>query len=206
MIKTIVLVVVIVALLVLLGSGIHLYRVAQKNAYEMAKFENMEIKAEPKTGKTLVVYYSLTGHTKEIAEKIAEYTKADIFEIKTVENFKADVFFYVNIRKQLKSGKYPELAGNMPDFAKYDTIFVGGPVWWYAPATPLLAFLKKADFKTKKVVPFSTQGSNYGSFLVDFKQMVYNAKLRQSESFNNLPKKYDRAVNNKIISWINSIN
>ena len=206
MIKAIVLVVVIVALLVLLGSGIHLYRVAQKNTYEMAKFENTDIKLEPKTGKTLVVYYSLSGHTKEIAEKIADYTNADIFEIQTTEKFKIDATFYINVRKQLKKGRYPQIVEPLPDFSKYDTVFVGGPVWWYAPATPLLAFLKKADFKTKKVVPFSTQGSNYGSFFVDFNKMAYNAKLRPSESFNNLPEKYNKAVDNKIISWINSIN
>ena len=161
MIKTVVSILVISAVIVALGSGIHLYKVSQKNKHEMSKY-TLSVRPNAKTGRTLVVYFSLGGHTKAVAEKIA-------------------------------------------DFSKYDTIFVGGPVWWYAPATPLLAFLEKADFKSKKVVPFSTQGSNYGSFFVDFERIAKNAKLRPSASFNNISDKYAREQNNKIISWINSI-
>ncbi len=193
-----------VILLVLLGSGIHLYRVAQKNKKEMEKYaQPVELKAQ--TGKTLVVYYSLSGQTKKIAEKIAAMTNGDLYEIKTAEKIQPSASFYFQALKQLKSGKYPELSGNMPAFAAYDTVFVGSPVWWYAPATPLLSFLQKADFAVRKVVPFSTQGSNCGSFFVDFSKMAQNAKMRPSASFNNLPEKYDAAVDNKIAAWINSI-
>lgn len=204
MIKLIFYILFAVALLVAAGSGIHLYRVAQKNAKEMEKY-GQPVKPEAKTGKTLVVYYSLGGHTKAVAEKIAAMTHGDLYEIKTAEAIKPAFSFYWQARKQLKNKKYPELSGNMPDFSAYDTIFVGGPVWWYAPATPLLSFLAKADFAARRVVPFSTQGSNFGSFFVDFNRMAQNAKMRPSASFNNLPEKYDSAVANKIAAWINSI-
>ena len=204
MIKTVVSILVISAVIVALGSGVHLYKVSQKNKHEMSKY-TLSVRPNAKTGRTLVVYFSLGGHTKAVAEKIAEYTKGDLYEITTAEKIELNTAFYVKARHQLYSKQYPALSGKMPDFSKYDTIFVGGPVWWYAPATPLLAFLEKADFKSKKVVPFSTQGSNYGSFFVDFERMAKNAKLRPSASFNNISDKYAREQNNKIISWINSI-
>ena len=84
-------------------------------------------------------------------------------------------------------------------------VFVGAPVWWYTIATPGLSFLQQADFQGKKVVPFSTQGSNYGSFFEDFTQRAKNAKLLTSADFNNLPAEYDRAVENKISRWLNSL-
>lgn len=64
MLKITISVLAIVALLVVLGTCVHLYRVSQRNAYEMSKYSApTELKA--KTEKTLVVYYSLSGHTKK---------------------------------------------------------------------------------------------------------------------------------------------
>ena len=114
-------------------------------------------------------------------------------------------WFYLILKKQLKDKIYPELAGDMPDLTKYDTIFVGGPVWWYTVSTPMRAFLEKIDFQNKKVVPFSTQGSNFGTYFEYFAQEAKNANLQKSASFNNLPAKYNKAVDNKIATWINSL-
>ena len=93
----------------------------------------------------------------------------------------------------------------MPDFSKYDTVFVGGPVWWYTMSTPMYSFLQQANFAGKKVVPFSTQGSNYGTYFEDFAKMAKNAKLQKEASFNNMPEKYNSAVDNKIAEWLNSL-
>ena len=84
-------------------------------------------------------------------------------------------------------------------------IFVGAPIWWYTAATPGLEFLKTYDFKDRKVVPFSTQGSNFGSYFDDFAAKAKNAKILPGASFNNLSKKYDDAVDNKITDWLNKL-
>ncbi len=189
----------------LISGGIHLYRVAQKNKKEMAQYQGDEAIAVKPLGKVLVVYYSLSGHTRDIAEIIRNKTGADIYEIKTAEPIKQNPLMYLKIRKQLKEQKYPQLAGPLPDFSAYDMVFVGAPVWWYTIATPGLSFLQQADFQGKKVVPFSTQGSNYGSFFEDFTQRAKNAKLLTSADFNNLPAEYDQAVENKISRWLNSL-
>lgn len=194
-----------IILVSLAAGGVHLYKVAQRNQREMKPYEGEVVKVDKKFGKVLVVYYSLTGHTKDIARRIQKFTGADTYEIKTAEKINAWPWFYLNVKGQLKSGNYPVLAGEMPDFEKYDLIFWGAPVWWYTIATPGLAFLEQADFGGKKVVPFSTQGSNYGTFFEDFSQRAKNAKLQQSAAFNNLPARYDAAVDNKIAVWLNAL-
>ena len=186
-------------------GGIHLYRVAVKNKKEMAAYEGPAAAVERRFGRVLVVYYSLSGHTKDIAERIASKARADIYEIKTKEKLNTTPWYYLTLRRQLKTENYPGLAGALPDFSKYDTVFVGAPVWWYTIATPVLSFLRQADFGGKKVVPFSTQGSNYGTFFEDFASKAKNAKIGKGASFNNLPDKYSAQVDNKIAIWLNSL-
>lgn len=205
MFKYLLYIVVIVAVVGLFSGGFHLYRVAQRNKKEMAPYQGAPIALKGDFGKVLVVYYSLTGNTKDIAERIQKKTQADVYEIKTAEEIKTNPWFYLKARAQLKEGKYPALAGAVPDFSKYDWVFVGFPVWWYTAATPGLAFLQEADFQGKKVVPFSTQGSNAGTFLKDFTARAKNADIQPAESFNNLPDKYDAAVDNKIAVWLNNL-
>ena len=189
----------------LIGGGIHLWRVARKNQKEMAAYSGEEIAVNKDFGRVLIVYYSLTGHTQEIAKQIQQKIGGDMYEIKTKKKLNTTPWYYLTLRHQLNTGNYPELSGSLPDFSKYDTIFIGAPVWWYTIATPMLSFLKQADFQNKKVIPFSTQGSNYGAFFKDFAIKAKNAQLGEGASFNNLPDKYNNQVSNKISVWLNQL-
>lgn len=186
-------------------GGIHLLRVAQKNKKEMAQYSGEEFRLNKNLGRVLVIYYSLSGHTKRIAEIIKQETNADIYEIKTLEKIDTTPWFYMTLREQLKENKYPEIQKDFPDFSKYDVIFVGAPVWWYTMATPLYSFLQKVDFEGKKVAPFSTQGSNFGTYFEDFATYAKNANLQPSQAFNNLPKEYQQEEHNKIVEWLNKL-
>ena len=93
----------------------------------------------------------------------------------------------------------------LPDIAAYDVVFVGAPVWWYTMAPPLFSILEQIDFQGKKVVPFSTQGSNTGTFFEDFAATAKNAQILQHASFNNMDKKYDKQVEAKVTDWINKL-
>ena len=195
-----------IALLALIGGtvgALHLYRVNKKNKAEMAQYID-NIKYEADLGKVLVVYYSLSGQTKKIADFIATQTKADIYEITVTEQYTSPSV-YTKSKKELDSKQYPKLAKELPDISAYDIVFVGGPVWWYTMATPLFSFLEKIDFAGKKVVPFSTQGSNFGKFFTDFANIAKNADIQESENFNNLKPEYDEAVHNKINTWLNKL-
>lgn len=205
MIKYLVYLVIAAVVVGLLLSGIHLYRTAEKNKEELSQYKGKEIQVEADLGRVLIVYYSLSGHTKEIAEKIQAKTGGDIFEIKTAEEIVSNPLFYYKVKKQLKNGEYFKLAGNLPDFSQYDIIFVGSPIWWYTAATPVLSFLQQADFAGKKVAPFSTQGSNPGTFVEDFTKKAKNARILKSAAFNNLPPKYNPEVENKIVVWLNNL-
>ena len=187
------------------AGGFHLYRVSARNSREMAEYSGSSETVNKNFGRVLVVYYSLSGRTRDIAERIRARTNADIYEIKTVPEIKAGPSLYLKTKSSLKKGVYPELQGAMPDMSGYDIVFVGSPVWWYTVSTPVLAFLSKTDFKNKKVVPFSTQGSNSGTFLEDFRKMAKNAGVTGYLSFNNMGKEYDKAVDNKIAVWLNSL-
>lgn len=196
--------VLIIVIIAIIGTIIHLYKVSAKNKAEMNKYAN-DIKMTANLGKVLVVYYSLTNRTKDIALDIQMLTNGDIYEIKPQEEIKNNASLYLTSKKQISSGEYPAIVQNFPDAEKYDVIFVGAPVWWYTAATPVLEFLKEFDFKNKKVVPFSTQGSNYGTYFEDFKAKAKNANILHGESFNNIDEKYNNAVKNKIINWLNQL-
>ena len=204
MFKTIIYIVLICIIIALLASGVHLWRVNQRNKKEMAPYEGAPIALKNNFGKTLVIYYSLSGHTKQIAELIKEKTNADIYEIKTLAKINDVPWYPLIIRSQNKSGKYPAIVQPLPDFSQYDTIFFFFSVWWYTIATPAKTFLTRADFQNKRVAPFSTQGSNFGTYFTDFNHMAQNAQLLPSASFNNLGSEYDAAVSNKITVWLNS--
>ncbi|MBR1601426.1 MAG: flavodoxin [Alphaproteobacteria bacterium] len=194
----------LIALVAGVACFYHLYKVKSKNKAEMNNFTN-EVALQADLGKVLVVYYSLSGHTKDIAMQIAEKTSADLYEIETVEKYSSPSV-YMKSKQELTSKNYPELKNDsMPNVADYDTIFVGGPVWWYTMAPALYSFLSKVDFANKNVVPFSTQGSNYGSFFKDFNDTAKNARILQSESFNNIEEKYKPQVSNKINAWLNKL-
>src|SRR5574344_2600642 len=110
----------------LITGGFHLLRVKSANKKELAAFAKREdVKNK---GKVLVVYYSLSGNTKKIAEKIKNLTNGDIYEIRPKEKINS-LYAYTKTTQQLKNKNYPETEKDYPDFAQYDYIFVGAPVW-----------------------------------------------------------------------------
>ena len=182
----------------------HLYRVSAANKREMAQYAGKSAEIKKDLGKVLVVYYSLTGHTKEIADKIQTMTNADIFGLETAKPLPTGAKLHLTVKDQLKTKKYPALK-QLPDLTGYDVVFVGAPVWWYTAATPVLSFLEQADFQGAKVAFFSTQGSNRGTFLQDVAALTKNAQILPDASFNNMGKEYDAAVDAKIADWINGL-
>ena len=94
----------LIVIITIIASGTtayHLNQVKEKNKNEMAAFRK-EIPLTADLGKVLVVYYSLTGHTKDIALQIADKTNADIFEIKTVKEYKSPAV-YIESKKELST-------------------------------------------------------------------------------------------------------
>lgn len=115
--------------------------------------------------KKLVAYFSASGKTKKVAEKLAELCHADIYEIKPeVPYTKADLN-WMN-RKSRSSVEMADKASRpaivMDDapVGDADVIYVGFPIWWYIAPTIVNTFLEKYDFAGKKIVLFATSGSS----------------------------------------------
>lgn len=110
--------------------------------------------------KTLVLYYSQTGATKAVAEQLQAYLGADIEAIEAVEPYSGT--YDETIQRCIKeSGEssVPQIQPLKSDIARYDTIFVGYPVWFGSYARPIIGLLEKCDFEGKTIVPFCTFGS-----------------------------------------------
>jgi flavodoxin len=126
--------------------------------------------------KVLVVYYSLTGNTKSVAERIREKTGGEVFEIETVKNYPAGYSECIEeAKRELQTRELPALKKSPPDMSSYDLIFVGSPVWWYTVSTPVMRFLKQADFAGKKVSAFCTHEGGIGKFFPHFQEQAQNA-------------------------------
>jgi len=200
MFKYIFLTLVIVAAVIFLKSYTNAQGVNEQNA---DKTEDKNIKAK---GKVLVIYYSLSGNTREIALKIKEKTNADLYEIKTETDYPSSPMVYLTAKKQLNPKNYPKLKLEpLPDFSNYDLIFIGGPVWWYTVPAPLLAFFEQTDFKGKTVVSFATHGGNYGKYFENFQLKIKNAKVLRGLDFKKPLKTDPKILDAKISEWLNTL-
>ncbi len=114
-------------------------------------------KEEPKA---LVLYYSLTGNTKMVAEEIATKLGADIEAIEAVNPY--DTNFQACLQRcmqEREAGEIPEIEPVKADLNRYDVIFIGYPVWFGTYAPPVATFLANNNLDGKKIVPFCTFGS-----------------------------------------------
>ncbi len=151
--------------------------------------------------KVLIAYYSYSGNTKRVAEKIQQLTNGDIFEIVPKKAYPNNYNDVVNLAKDEKQKDIkPELTdnGNIKD---YDIIFLGTPVWWYTMASPVKTFLSKNDFTGKTIVPFCTHGGGgASSTYIDMQKLAKGAKVTEGyTSYEN------SAKDSEIADWINKL-
>ena len=112
--------------------------------------------------KTLVAYFSASGVTKRVAEKVADVLEADIFEIAPETPYSAADLDYMDknsrstIEMNDKSFRPP--IKETIDVAEYDTIVIGLPVWWYTAPTIINTFIESCDMAGKTAVAFCTSG------------------------------------------------
>ena len=115
--------------------------------------------------KKLVAYFSASGTTAKVAEKLADAINADIFEIAPqIPYTKADLNW---MDKQSRStiemrdaASRPAVAERRDNMSEYDTIFVGFPIWWYVAPTIINTFLESYDLTGKTIIPFATSGGS----------------------------------------------
>lgn len=113
----------------------------------------------------LVAYFSASGVTANVAEKLSEAIGADLYAIEPeVPYTKADLDW---MDKKSRStiemnnpASRPAIAGKRDNMNDYDTVFVGFPIWWYVAPTIINTFLESYDLTGKTIIPFATSGGS----------------------------------------------
>ena len=158
-------------------------------------------------GKTLVVYYSASGNTKDVSEKIAKITEADLFEIEPVEPYTDDDLDWTDDDSRVsrehddESLRDVELVSTTVDnWDSYDTVYIVYPIWWGIAAWPVDNFVKENDFTGKTVIPFCTSAtSGIGDSGNLLEEMTGTGDWKEGERF------HGGASESDISSWIDSL-
>ena len=115
----------------------------------------------------LVVYYSATGNTAQVAQYIADSTGGDLFEIQPVEPYTDDDLNWIDDNSRVSQEHADEslrdvelVADTVDNWDQYDTVFIGYPIWWGIAAWPVDGFVEANDFSGKTVIPFCTSSSS----------------------------------------------
>lgn len=126
-----------------------------------------ETEASEMGGKTLVVYFSASGHTEDVAGYIADSTGGELFELEPVEPYTSgdlnwsDSNSRVSVEHENPDQRKVELVKDaVEDWDEYDTVFIGYPIWWGIAAWPVNGFIEANDFTGKNVIPFCTSSSS----------------------------------------------
>ena len=139
--------------------------------------------------KALVAYFSVSGTTKRLAERLAQATGADLFEIKPAQPYTAADVDWRNKRSRSSvemedRSSRPAIASKVADMASYDVVFVGFPIWWYREPSIIDTFMEAYDFAGKTVVPFATSGgSGIGGSGANMAALASGARVLEGERF-----------------------
>ena len=138
---------------------------------EAAETDNTaETAAEEQTdsssgGETLVVYFSATGNTRAVAEKIASMTGADIYEIRAAQEYTETDLDWNDpdsrtTHEQNDASVRPEIGSDPVSLEGYKTIYIGYPIWWGEEPRIMDTFVESYDFGGITMIPFCTSGGS----------------------------------------------
>lgn len=190
---------------------------SQENETSTEKDVSIEV---TETKNVLVVYFSRTGeqygvgvidkgNTAIVAEMIAEEMKADTYEIlPEKDNYPTTYDELIEFAKQEQANNVrPKIKGTLPDLSKYDTIFIGAPVWWGDWPMICYTYFESNDFSNKKLIPFNTHaGSGLSGFDSKLKKAAPNSQvleglaIKGTEAQNN-----QKSVKKEVKSWLEKL-
>lgn len=139
--------------------------------------------------KVLVAYFSASGVTAKIAERLAEATGGSLFEIEPeIPYTNADLNWQDrNSRSTVEMNdrkSRPAIRAQVEDMGQYDVVFVGFPVWWYREPSIIDTFMEAYDFGGKTVIPFATSGgSPIGDAGKNMQALASGAKVAAGKRF-----------------------
>ncbi len=161
-----------------------------------------------KPTKILIVYFSLTGNTNQVANMIKDFTKGEVFEIEPDFDY-SKVQSRTEMenlgKEQVKEGFQPALKNSVTDIDTYDLIIVGSPVWWFSVTPPVMSFLSQYDLAGKRVAPFCTCGSVAGDFFTQFEETIPDAEVQKGLTLTEDELKDEEEAQEKIRIWLEDL-
>lgn len=110
--------------------------------------------------RTLIIYFSMSGTTKQAAEQIQRYTGADIVRLQRAQAYPKGYDNYARVAdRERRNNIHPAIKRNIPDLRKYDTVLIGFPTWWQQPPMVIHSLFDSYDFAGKTIIPFTTSMS-----------------------------------------------
>lgn len=160
------------------------------------------------TGKTLVVYYSSTNHTENVAQSIAQLTGAELFELVPVDPYTSDDLNWSDNDSRVSREHSDESLRNVelvsttvPNWEDYDTVFIGYPIWWGGAAWPVNGFVTANDFTGKTVIPFCTSSSSgLGESGSDLAKLAGTGDWQEGKRFSSGASQAD------VQAWLDTLN
>lgn len=153
----------------------------------------------------LVVYFSATGTTRGVAEKLADGLSADLYEIVPEEPY-TDADLNWNDRNSRTSIETddptcrPAIAGELPDLTAYDTVFIGYPIWWGDTPRIVSNFVEHVDLTDKTLAVFFTSGSSgLGSSMKHLEQQSGAGTWLEGKRFTT------RTTVEELVDWANGL-
>ena len=180
-----------------------------------ASCNGQTIKNQNNMGKSIVIFFShagdnysvgnvKVGNTKIVADYISEIAGAEQFEIVT---HKYDGMAYTPLtrlaQEEANKGELPPYEGSAPDLSGYDTVFIGGPVWWGTYPQVMFTLFKDINLDGKTVYPFTThEGSGLASCVSDVKRAFPKANVKNGFSIYGHEVRTEKA---KVEKWLKGI-
>ena len=153
----------------------------------------------------LVAYFSASGVTKKLAERISKIAGADLHEIVPKEIYTDEDLNWMNENSrssiEMKNKSFrPEISNKVDNMRDYDTIYVGFPIWWYVAPTIINTFLESYNLTGKTIIPFATSGESLmGNTNEELKNSCKGSVLKEGRRFD--IKDSDEIIKN----WIESL-
>ena len=156
-------------------------------------------------GKSLIVYYSMDGNTRQIAERIQAETGFPLIQLETTKPYTGtDAEIVAQGQEEVNRGYQPPLKPLGVDLEAYDTFLVGTPTWWYTLSSPILSFLHLVDWQGKTLVPFQTHAGWPGHCLEDMARVCRGAEVRYPKKIRFSPQQFGKLVTpqGEVGAWI----
>ena len=157
-----------------------------------AIFATSNLKAEEPdmaNDKMLVAYFSATGTTAAVAERLANVMGADLFAIQPETPYTEEDLNWHNDNSRSSiemadNASRPAIASHIEDIAQYKIVFVGFPIWWGREPAIINTFMESYDFAGKTIIPFATSGSSdIGNTAENIQALVPNALVLSGMRF-----------------------